>query len=265
MTHPQETTKKEDLSKIERLSVQISLTGLSFLAQYQDQPDWLHKVSLSPGLHPGDLLFKLQEEFDRQPRLQQSAEQVVVVYHHLTFSWVPKALFDPESLADYLKYNAKLLAQDYLDYDVVEQREMVNVYVPYTNINNFFFDRYGDFTFLHSSTVFLAAISKEFSNNQTQVIANLEGGDLMLAITSQNKVLLVNSYPVSCPEDFAYYLLFAMEQLQIDPKSVPLYLCGDVSEQDDYFGLAYRYVKDVEVFSKEREPLLLKNVALACE
>lgn len=265
MTHPQETTKKDVLSKIERLSVQISLTGLSFLAQFQDQPNWYHKVSLPPGLHPGDLLFKLQEVFETQPTLQQMPEQVVVVYHHLTFSWVPRALFDPDNLADYLKYNAKLLAQDYLDYDIVEQREMVNVYVPYTNINNFFFDRYGDFTFLHSATVFLAAIAKEFPSSQTQVIANLEDGDLMLAVTRQNKVLLINTYPVSCPEDFAYYLLFAMEQVQLDPKSVPLYLCGYVTEQDDYFGLAYRYVKDVEVFNKEREPLLLKNVALACE
>lgn len=265
MTHPQETTSKVSTHNIERLSVQLSLTGLSFLLEYADEPSWHHQVSLSPGLHPGDLLYKLQEEFSQQSRLQAEAKEVVVIYHHSTFSWVPKALFDPDNLADYLKYNAKLLAQDYLDYDTLEAREMVNVYVPYTNINNFFFDRYGDFTFLHSSTVFLAAIAKEFHNSKTQIVANLMNGDLMLAVTEANKVLLVNTFTVSCAEDFAYYLLFAMEQLQLDAEQVPLYLCGDVAEQDDYYGLAYRYIKNVEVLDKAHEPLLLNNVRLACE
>ena len=265
MTHPQETTSQVSTKNIERLSVQISLTGLSFLLEFEDQTSWQHHLKLGQGLNPGDLLYKIQEAFNTHEQLQADTKEVVVVYHHNTFSWVPAPLFDPNNLADYLKYNAKLLAQDYLDYDLLESRDMVNVYVPYTNINNYFFDRFGDFTFLHSSTVFLAAISQVFQSSKKQVVANLVNDDLMLAVTENNKVLLVNTYPVSCAEDFAYYLLFAMEQLELDAETVPLYLCGDISEEDDYYALAYRYVKQVEIFSKEQEPLLLQNVQLACE
>jgi hypothetical protein len=32
---------------------------------------------------------------------------------------------------------------------------LVNVYIPYTNITNFFFDKYGEFEYRHSSSVLL--------------------------------------------------------------------------------------------------------------
>lgn len=265
MTHLQEATKGVPTENIARLSVQISLTGLSFLLEYRDSESWLHQVKLDQGLHPGDLLLKLRELYEREPRLKSKADKVVVIYHHKTFSWVPKALFNPDNLSDYLKYNTKLLAQDYLDYDALESKEMVNVYVPYTNINNYFFDRYGDFTFLHSSTVFLAAISNRFAKAQVQVVAHLEDATLMLGALSQNKVLLINSYSVTSPEDFAYYLLFIMEQLQLKGEDVQLTLSGPISKEDDYYLLAYRYVKEVDLLEDDQQPFLLKNVDLACE
>ena len=61
------------------------------------------------------------------------------------------------------------------------------------------------------------------------------------------------------------YLLFAMQQHNLDGEQTPLYLSGDIEKEDAYFELAYRYVKEVSVLDKQEEPLLLKNVALACE
>ena len=262
MTQAQTTTSQSATQNIKRLSVQISLTGLSFLLEFEDSSNWYYNHPLASGLNPGDVLIQLQEIIQSKPEFQQKAQDVVIVYHHATFCWVPKALLNPDNLADYLKYNAKLLSQDY---DVLEARDMVNVYVPFTNVNNYIFDRYGDFTFLHAATVFLAAIAKEYPSQQTQVIANLQQGELLLAITDQQKVLLINSYKVTSPEDFAYYLLFAMQQHNLDGDNIPLHLSGDIKKGDPFYELAYRYVREVSVLSEDNEPLLLKNVAQACE
>ncbi|WP_435577553.1 DUF3822 family protein [Gilvibacter sp.] len=264
MTHPQERTKEVPTENIKRLSVQISLTGLSFLLEYPSGDSWVYRHELPSGLHPGDVLIELQQILS-QERFSNKTQEVVVVYHHPTFTFVPEALFAPENLADYLKFNAKILPQDYLDYDVSKSRSMVNVYVPYTNINNFFFDRYGDFTFLHGATVYLAALESKTTTKSTQVAAHLEDNSLMIAVTTGNKVSLINAFEISAAEDFAYYLLFTMEQLGLDPKEVPLVLSGDFSEDDDYFALGYRYVKDISILEDSQEAFLLKNVAAACE
>ena len=265
MTHPHERIKAVSTENIKRLSVQISLTGLSVLLEYSDADPWSYEHKLPSGLHPGDILLELQELMSSEPRLEAKAEEVVVIYHHTTFTFVPEVLFEPNNLADYLKYNAKILPRDYLDYDLLKSREMVNVYVPFTNINNYFFDRYGDFTFLHSATVLLAAIARTNNTNKTQLNAHLDAETLLVAITSGRKVALINAFAVNCPEDFAYYLLFCMEQLQLDPKEVTAVLSGTIKEDDPYFELAYRYIKDVEVLSASQQPFLLKNVAGACE
>ncbi|MDC7997739.1 DUF3822 family protein [Gilvibacter sediminis] len=263
MTHPQERTKEVPTENIKRLSVQISLTGLSFLLEYPSGDTWTHRHELPSGLHPGDVLTELQQILT-QDRFQSKTQEVVVVYHHPTFTFVPEALFDPNNLADYLKFNAKILAQDYLDYDVSKSRGMVNVYIPYTNINNFFFDRYGDFTFLHSATVYLAALEAQHTSATTQVAAHLEDNSLLIAVTSGKKVHLINAFAISGTEDFAYYLLFTMEQLGLDPKEIPLMLSGNIDEQDEYFALGYRYVKDINILKDSQNAFLLKNVA-ACE
>ena len=58
-------------------------------------------------------------------------------------------------LADYLKFNSKILSNDYITHDDLAQGDIVNVYVPYVNINNFIYDTYGAFEFNHYSTILL--------------------------------------------------------------------------------------------------------------
>ncbi len=79
--------------------------------------------------------------------------EVIIVHRNDLFSLVPKVLFDPNELANYLKFNTKILANDLLEYDEIQAYEMVNVYIPFVNINNFIYDQFGDFEFKHHSTV----------------------------------------------------------------------------------------------------------------
>ena len=47
---------------------------------------------------------------------------------------------------------------------------------------------------------------------------------------------------------FIYYILFTFEQLQLNPEIVPLHLLGICNKEDEFFKIAYKYIKNCDVF-----------------
>lgn len=251
-----------------RLSVQVSLTGLSFLLEVSPNENSFWEDNFKQKLHPGELLIRLIACYKNHPELAAHTGPVRVIYRHKEFALVPQALFDPNQLASYLQYNTKLLTNDYLDYDLIASQEIANVYIPYTNVNNYFFETHGDFTFLHANTVLIQA-TKPLANKQTKayIFANIQEDLLDVVVYSSGELKLCNSFAITGPEDFAYFLLFVVEQLNLDPESLQLIFTNGVKQNDSYFELAYRYIRNVQVLevNNAQVPFLLQKVYSACE
>ena len=59
--------------------------------------------------------------------------------------------------------------------------------------------------------------------------------------------LLYNSFEYSSKEDFIYYILFAAEQLELNPEKFELQLLGHISKDDPLFKIAYKYIRNVSL------------------
>jgi len=240
-----EQEKKEHI-----LSIQVRLDGFSFFVQnnlsktidtYKHIP-YQHKVD------PNHLLNELQEIYAQEKLLSEPYSRIDVIYINPLFTLVPKALFKEEHLTDYLKFNTKLLKTDFVAYDELKDQDLINVYIPYTNVNNFFFDRYGSFTYHHGISVLIAHhLNTTQQLEQHQVIVNVQPTSFDLLVIRDNKVVLANSFDYQTKEDFIYYLLFTMEQLDLDPETTKLSLTGHIIEQSDLYQLIYTYIRNVEL------------------
>src|SRR5690606_27729204 len=109
-------------------------------------------------LTPYAVQKEIKQLFDENSIQQAKFSEVVVIHRNNLFSLVPKALFNKEELANYLKFNAKILANDHLEYDEVHNLDLVNVYVPFVNINNYIYDLFGSFEFMHHGTVLIQSL-----------------------------------------------------------------------------------------------------------
>ena len=65
---------------------------------------------------------------------------------------------------------------------------------------------------------------------------------------SDKKLLFYNQFQYKNKEDFLYYLLFSLEQLQMDLEKIQLKLFGATEEDDPIYELCYQYIKNVSVF-----------------
>lgn len=253
--NPEETTE----NAFHKLSIQVSLDGLSFcvLDTLSNSLALSHSVHFKQDVSPFDLHRELRESFAEKGVLEFVFSEVVAIHRNALFTLVPQPLFDPDHLANYLKFNARIQASDHLDYDRLEGLDMVNVYVPFANVNNYIYDLFGEFEFRHSATVLLESLLKLPSSRQgTLCFLHLSGTQMDLALFANRKLLFYNSFPFSGPQEVIYYLLFSLEQLGLDPAVTRVRLFGEVGEGDPVYEQCAEFFEQVSLLLPSDTALL---------
>ena len=177
-------------------------------------------------------------------------DQVIVLHNNSYATFVPSAFFDPENLGLYLQYNTKVYESDLIVYDTLDRYQMHNIYVPFTNINNILLDLFPTFDYKNVNTILVQKLL-DYSKNKEEKIVFIHYQNLHfeLVVVQNQKLILFNSFLHKTPEDFIYYLLFTMEQLQLNPESIKTYFLGDISIKHPVFTLAYTYIRFVELYN----------------
>mgnify|MGYP000342005776 CR=1 FL=1 len=243
------TNNSNKIIKSLELSIQISLSGLSFCILQRDSNTIikLRSINFEKSLTPFEVLDCLKDLFSNDPDLQNAFQKVSIIHDNDISAQVPKDLFDETYLADYLKFNSKILKSDFIAHDVIETNNAVCVYVPYVNINNFIYDKFGSFTYKHESTILINQILDCESNNKhIAVYLNIHDSFFQVVIINTGELILYNSFEFQTKEDFIYYVLFTFEQLELNPEEVSITLLGNISENDGLYSILYKYVRHVE-------------------
>lgn len=251
------------------MSIQVSLSGLSFCILNQDtQSISFYKNFLFDKKEtPSNILDKLVHQFNTENSLNQSFKSVKVIHENELSTLVPKSLFNEEQLADYLKFNAKILRSDFITYDEIIANESINVYVPYVNINNYLYESFGEFEFKHFSTIVIESVlNLEKNATDTKMYAHISDTHFEIIIVKNGQLQLYNTFEYTTKEDFIYYLLFTAEQLQLNPEEVQLIMFGNnITNDDELYKIAYTYVRNVSILSvKTNYTLATKDVHKNC-
>ena len=234
-----------------KLSIQVSLNGLSFcivdtIANTILSSD---RISFEKELTPHGIQKGLVSLFKKHKIAQQHFTDIIVIHRNKLFSLVPKSLFDENEVPNYLKFNTKILANDHIAYDEVENHDMINVYVPFVNVNNYIYELFGEFTFKHSGTIMIESLlTSQSTTKEPTCYLHVVDRQMEMTVLSQKKLILYNSFDFVTKEDFIYYILFTFEQLELDAESVKLKLFGAIEEGDSNYNICYEYIKNVSIF-----------------
>jgi hypothetical protein len=92
--------------------------------------------------------------------------------------------------------------------------------------------------------------------------ANVRGAWVELICIEQGKLRFFNRFRYRTREDLAYYVIFVMEQLGLNPDTISLVLMGNIERQSGRFELLYRYIRNIRFMEK---PLNKAGKALAAD
>ena len=236
------------------LSIQINLSGLSFCVLNCDTNtiEHIELINFDDTKNPETLLDAVKTLFNSHSCFNDTFKTVTVIHHNLWQTLVPKALFNKEHITDYLKFNTKILAGDFVDYDEIPLVDAYAVYVPFTNVNNYIFEQFGGFTYMHSSSLLIENLAKAEENKDTNsVYINAETDTFDIIVFKDGKLHLFNSFEYSSDQDFIYYILFTFEQLLLNPETISTYITGKVTEQDAFYKIAYTYIRHIEIYKAD--------------
>ncbi len=258
------------------LSIQVSLSGLSFciINSASKQIELFKKVFFNEPTTPEKIQIELDENMKSEKIHEKGIKKVHVVHKNELSTFVPKPLFTKNNLSDYLKFNVKILDNDFIAFDEVKNADIVNVYVPYANANNYIFDHFGEFVYKHFSSVLVETLlNKSQKTDHAVMYINVSKGYFEIVVIKNRQLLFYNTFHFLSKEDFIYYVLFTVEQLELNPEVFTLNFLGDINEDDDIYDIVYTYVRHVKFGSnfnvfeaiegvklpKEHEDLILLN------
>ena len=237
-----------------KLFIQVHLNGLSFCVK--DQITKTIEVYQEASFEAFDKARSIEENLKLYlsgiPDLQNKMDEVLILHDNVMNTFVPKSLFDENYLGTYLQYNTKVFDTDYFTYDQIESADIVNVYIPYVNFNNFFIEQFGSFEYKHLSSIFIASILEKYKNHHDKMMfAYIQKNCFQLIVLNEGRLQLHNHFNYKTKEDFIYYILFTAEQLHLNPENFKLELLGEVNENDELFKMAYTYIREVKLFEAE--------------
>jgi hypothetical protein len=234
-----------------KLSLQVSLKGLSFCIfdTLNDEIVFVQEINFE-NFHKATKIEELfADVFNNYPQLKDSYDEILVIHNNNLSTFVPEPLFDENYLGSYLQYNTKVFETDFFAFDEISNYQINAVYIPYININNFFIDQFGSFDYKHANSILVTKLLDCSKNNDDKkIIVNFNQGHFEIVVVQNQKLLLFNSFDYQTPEDFLYYLLFTAEQLNMNPENFTLELLGTITEEDDYYKLAYKYIRNISLF-----------------
>ncbi|GGA87917.1 hypothetical protein GCM10008015_30630 [Flavobacterium palustre] len=240
--------------KFKKLSIQVSLTGLSFccfdtlnntVSSFKDIPFG----NFDKNLKIEDLFANA---FEKYSELNEKYDEVLVIHSNNLSTFVPTPLFDENYLGSYLQYNTKVFETDFFAFDEISNYEINAVYIPYVNMNNFFIDKFGSFDYKHANSILVTKLLDASKNIDTKkMMVHFNSTHFEIVVIQNQKLLLFNSFEYQTPEDFIYYILFTAEQLNLNPENFPLELIGDITTESPFFKIAYKYIRNVSLIDVE--------------
>ena len=235
-------------TKETRLSIQFNLDGFSFCISNNTSNETVYfseyEFDEKQGT-PENLLKQIEAIFKTDIQLQKDFSSVLVIHQNNLFTLVPNAYFSEDKLLEYLDFNIKTIATDFITFDNIESMNAKNVYVPYVNINNYLFQNFGEFEYKHHLTILIEKLISLPASKERKVYINVSKENFDVVILQNKKIEFSNSFSFETKEDFMYYILFTFEQLKIDVEEVKIYFTGAIDIETEIYKITYQYVRNI--------------------
>ena len=229
------------------------MDGFSFyISNSQNDISKFTAFTFSKALKSPELILnEIQEIFKNEKCLQQDFETVNVIHQNNLSTLVPNLYFKKGDLNNYLKYSIKTIATDLIVYDDLNFIKAKNVYVPFVNINNFIFQNFGEFEYKHHSSILLEKLVLQ-SDNSLNFFINISKSLFDVVVIKDAKILFYNIFEYETKEDFIYYILFTLEQLELSPEETNISIMGAINEQSELYEILYTYIRNISFFNSKK-------------
>jgi hypothetical protein len=180
--------------------------------------------------------------------MENPLRSVRVIVENNRSTLIPSALFDESEKDTYLNFSVEPEAEERILFDRLTRLEIVNIF----GLNNTLHDQITGFfpgvKVCHVSSLLIESIWMNFKNLITdkRIFIFVREEAFNMLIFEKKQLVYSNAFHFRAPEDFVYFVIFVMEQLNLNPEEVPLTLLGDIHTKTPHFDLIYKYIRNID-------------------
>ncbi len=166
------------------------------------------------------------------------------------FTLIPSGLFDKNNMADYLSQSIEYDANK-SEVRAYKQLSMdaINVFACSKSLLALFSETYPGkkVEYIHETSAFIEGNFRSQMVEHENVFVSVEESQFTMVVIVNSKLQFCNIFSYKTIEDFVYYLMFAMKELDLDPENLMLTLWGEITHDSSLFKLIYKYVRFAEI------------------
>lgn len=163
---------------------------------------------------------------------------------------VPAPLFDSGQSNKYLEFNFGMTGNGQVNADRLEEIDAYNVYSIPRGLLDVIQVNYGEAALFHRTSAMIRAIYNHQIANHAPADIFLNVRERFIDLTSfeSGRLAYFNSYSCTSKEDMLYYTLYAIEQLNLRPDTVQLFISGIIDNGSESHRLLEQYIREVSFF-----------------
>jgi hypothetical protein len=235
-----------------KITLTFSTDGLSFCCFDTITHKYLSIESVGFKSSPEQVNLELVEEFlNENDWLKNKFESFRLLYETTKSTLIPAPLFEQGDQDYYASLNFKISDSDIILFDKLSHLDAYNLYPIPSKIKNKLLLLFSGCVLSSHSSCFIETLLIMFKHlsDEKRIFVNVRTSYLDIVILEGKNLRFFNSFYFKTNEDFIYYVLFVMEQLNINPKKVELFFSGLINKNSRLFEMAYKYVAQIHFLS----------------
>lgn len=190
-----------------------------------------------------DVFRALERALDAKGLSNKTFQSVSCIIDERFCTLVPESLFNEADQTKYLDFAFQLPEGYTIVSEPLSSAQCHIVYALPKALQAKIMSKWKDAQICHSSGVFVNSMMK--NNLANGVFVQVRNRDFDMVIKKENNLFFFNNFKFNTKEDFAYFLLFAMEQNACSAQDTPVCFSGLIRPASDIIELCGRYVNNI--------------------
>jgi len=237
-----------NLTQSYHLSIQADLNGLSFcvLDPVRNKYIVLEHFNFKPNQLFDDYLNELENFLDNHKLLNQSFKKVRLIWLCRKNALIPAQLFDKTKLKSLLELSHPLDELDEIHYKPLKYNDIVSTFIVPNLIANLFTKKYPGILFYNQQIPFINHIIEKHHAEQTIGFVNMQENFFEFVITKNGQIEFYNNFTITNAEEMTYFILYTLEQLQINTKNSELIVSGLIQKNSEHYQVLNNFFKNIK-------------------
>lgn len=228
-----------------RMAIQFALGGLSFALLDASKQNLVGLEFYQTELltDSNDLFRTLERSLESKGLNNKDFQSVTCLIDSRFCTIVPEPLFNKADQTKYLDFGFQLPEGYTIVSESLASEQCHIVFAFPKALQDMILTKWKGAKITHSSSIFINSMMK--NDIQSGVFIQVRNRDFDMLIKKDGKLFFFNNFKFNTKEDFAYFLLFAMEQNHCSGQETPVCFSGLIRPASEIIDLCGRYIKDI--------------------